>query len=136
LHFGGEKSCGGFCSRKQRYFQLVEFGVIEGIALKQLLPTIKGSEFVGFEDYFVKAALAHFLEWAKNPNPGVFVNWWLSNKVFDTSSSVWSKMLERVVTEKKNLQRNDPEAFDNRIIAKDMPYKEFLAWYKAKRGQE
>lgn len=123
-------------AQRLAYSQLVEFGVIEGIALKQLLPAIKGSEFVGFEDYFIKAALAHFRNWSKNSNPGVFVNWWLDNKIFDTTSDVWSKILEHVIADKKTLQRNDPEAFDNRLMAKDMSYKEFVSWYRAKQEQE
>jgi len=120
-------------AQRLAYSQLVEFGVIEGIALKQLLPTIKGSEFIGFEDHFVRAALAHFRQWAKNQNPGVFVNWWLENRVFDTSSDVWSKIVEQVVAEKKKLQQADAEAFENRLIAKDMSYKEFVNWYRSAR---
>ena len=118
-------------SQRLAYLELVEFGVFEGIAFKQLIPTIKGSEFVGFEDYFVKAAIAHFKKTSKKPEVGVFVNWWHEQKIFDVESDVWSKILEGVVEQKKKLEQTDPNAFDNRLTAKTMTYTEFVEWYRA-----
>jgi len=118
-------------SKRRAYDELVKFGVKGGIAFKQLIPTIKGSEFLGFEDYFVNAALKHFKSWAKTKNAGVLVKWWHEKKVFDVNSDVWSKILEKVVAKKKKLETDDPQAFDNRQIAKEMSYAEFIAWHKA-----
>lgn len=117
-------------AQRLAYIELVNFGVTEGIAFKQLLPSIKGSEFAGFEDYFVKYAIGHFKNWAKQPNAGVLVKWWHEKKVFDTSSDVWSQILEKVVTAKKKLENTNPEAFSNRHTAKKMTYVEFLEWHK------
>jgi len=118
-------------STRRAYDELVKFGVKEGIAFKQLIPTIKGSEFLGFEDYFVNAALAHFKKYAKTKNAGVLVKWWHEKKIFDVNSDVWSKILEKVVAKKKKLENEDPQAFDNRQIAKEMSYIEFIAWHKS-----
>lgn len=126
--------------RRLAYTELVEFGVKEGIAFKRILPTIGGSELEGFEDFFVKYAIEHFKKWSKNQKnkemgAGTFVKWWLDKKVFDNNSegNVWGKILDKVTTEKKNL---DKIAFDNRVVAKEMTETEFKEWYRKNKSDQ
>lgn len=119
-------------AKHKAYETLVKFGVFEGIAYKQIVPNIKGGEVEGFEDYFVKHALAHFKRWARNqPNKAIgaatFVSWWTEKKVFDQENDVFWKIVEKINQDKKKL---DQITFDNRMEAKKMTKKEFIDWYK------
>ncbi len=112
-------------AKENAYRMLTEFGVEPGIAFLRLLPTIKGSEFEGFEDYFVEFALQHFKQWAKqqkskDQSAATFVNWWTKKGVFDTESDVWSKMIEKIMAAKKELQYKHLSKWDNRLLAKEM----------------
>lgn len=120
-------------SKKQTYSILVEFGVFPGIAFKQIIPTIGGSEVEGWEDHFITFALRHFKKWAENPeHPGVFVNWWLEQKVFDPSGDVFGLIMEQLTQVKKRMQEEEPVAYENRFTARTMTSVEFNEWY---RGQ-
>lgn len=112
-------------ARKMAYEILVEFGVKPGIAFKQFLPTIKGSEIDGFEDYFVDAALSHFRKWSSSPSPATFVNWWHDKKIFTVQSDVWGKLLEQVIAHKKVLLDKNPVAYENRMYARGVSNKDF-----------
>ena len=112
-------------AKENAYRMLTEFGVEPGIAFLRLLPTIKGSEFEGFEDYFVEFALQHFKQWAKqqkskDQSAATFVNWWTKKGVFDTESDVWSKMIAKIMAAKKELQYKHLSTWDNRLLAKEM----------------
>lgn len=125
-------------AKRQAYDKLIELGITPGIAYRQLLPTIKGSEFKGYEDYFVEYAIKHFKTWAKQQKSkemgaATFVNWWLKLKVFDTSSDVWSKMLEQVNNFKKKLRQQDQVRADNREKAATMTELEFKQWYQVQK---
>ncbi len=117
------------------YELLLDFHIKPGIAFKQILPEIGGSEVAGFEDYFITAALDHFRATARNQqNPSVaaatFVKWWVKLRVFDTTSEVWTKIHERVIQSKKSLQKSNPQAFDNRLHAREMTHEEFKIWWE------
>jgi len=119
-------------AKSQAYETLVKFGVYEGIAFKQILPNIKGSEVDGYEDYFIKHALAHFKRWARNqPNKAIsaatFVSWWTEKEIFSPKNDVFGKIVEKIIKDKKKL---DQITFDNRIEAKKMTKQEFINWYK------
>ena len=121
----------------QAYKLLIGFGVFEGIAYKQILPKIKGSEFEGFEDFFIEKALLHFEKNAiqnttKALKASTFVTWWTKNKVFE-SGDVWSDISEKLAKHKKQLQAKNPEILENRLLAKNMTYAEFEAHFKAKK---
>jgi hypothetical protein len=123
------------------YQMLVEFQVKPGIVFKQILPDINGTETQGFEDYFIAAALDFFRSSANNQQTnkiaaGTFVNWWIKLRLFDTTSEVWSKIIERVVEEKKTLKKKDPTAYDNRLTAKEMTHVEFREWWNNQTGEE
>lgn len=123
-------------AQSNAYDDLIAFGIEEGIAFKQILPTIKGSELKGFEDYFIEQTLKFFKEKAKQYNAGTFVKWWTDKKVFDSSGDVWGKLLETVIARKKALRQENEQAFDNRIMAKDMPKSKFTAWYRTQEETE
>lgn len=121
-------------SKKKAYEKLVELGVFEGIAYKKIIPTIKGSEFNGYEDIFIEKAILHFEKTAiqtttKELKASTFVTWWTKNKVFE-SGEVWADILEKVVNHKKHLQKTNPTAFENRIIAKAMTNVQFEEYIK------
>lgn len=123
----------------QAYHMLVTFGVIEGIAYRKILPEIKGSESEGFEDCFVAYSLKHFKEWSKvgsdkEAAAATFVTWWTKNKVFDVTSDVWTKINEQVSAFKKSLNAKASEAFQNRLIAKEMTNEEFTVWWKKNKS--
>lgn len=119
-------------AQDKAYVTLVKFGVYEGIAFKQILPSLKGGDVEGYEDYFIKHALAHFKRWARNqPNKAIsaatFVTWWSEKNVFDAENDVFWKIVEKINNDKKKL---DQITFDNRVEAKNMTKKEFIDWYK------
>ena len=119
-------------AQHKAYETLVKFGVYEGIAFKQILPNLKGGDVEGFEDYFIKHALAHFKRWARNqPNKAIsaatFVNWWTEQNVFDSENDVFWKLVEKINKDKKKL---DDITFENRMEAKKMTKSEFIEWYK------
>ncbi len=117
-------------AKETAYFQLVEFGVDKGIAFKQILPTISGSEINGFEDIFVLEAFKYFKEKAKQVNPGTFVNWWVNNKAFSAGESAWSIIMEKIIAVRKKQERDDSKAFQNRLAARDIPKAEFIKFYR------
>ena len=114
---------------------LLDFHVLPGIAFKQILPEIGGSESVGFEDYFIAAALDHFRATASNQQTTIiaaktFVTWWVKLRIFDTTSDVWSKINERVIKSRKKLEKENPDAFDNRLYAMELTHEQFKDWWE------
>ena len=124
-------------AKLQAYKLLITFGVFEGITYKQILPKIKGSEFEGFEDFFIEKAILHFEQKAiqnttKELKASTFVTWWTKNKVFE-SGEVWADISEKLAKHKKQLQIKSPEAFENRLIAKTMTNAQFEEYFKGNR---
>ena len=116
---------------------LSDFGVFEGIAVKQILPSIGGSELIGFEDIFIQKALVYFQKNAKKHETielgaSTFVVWWHDKKIFDSQSAsgAWAILMEQVSDEKKKMQKNDPQAYDNRLVARTMSNAAFEQWYR------
>ena len=128
-------------AQKMAYEALVKFGVIEGIAYRQMVLKIKGGDVEGFEDLFVNEAIAHFKEWGKQQknkeqSAGTFVNWWTDKKVFDVhgeKNSVFFKITEKINKKKKGMEQ---ENFDNRMTARKMTNEEFEAWYKENKAEK
>ncbi|MEO1625790.1 MAG: replication initiation protein [Bacteroidota bacterium] len=125
-------------AKRKAYDQLLKFGIKPGIALRQIVANIHGSEFNGFEDYFVEYALAYFRKTArqqgnKAERAGTFVTWWSNQKVFELGSAIWSDILETVVARKKREMEKDPEKIVNRQVAAKMTENQFKDWYKEKR---
>ena len=112
---------------------LVEFGVYEGIAFRQIMPSIGGSEIEGFEDLFIQKAITLFKDKSKRANASTFVKWWHELKVFEVGSNLWSAITEGVIEDKKRLENDNSEAFDNRMKAKTMSHAAFEAWYRQRK---
>jgi plasmid replication initiation protein len=112
---------------------LIELGVYEGIAFKQILPSIGGSEIQGFEDLFIQKAIQSFKGKSKRADAPTFVKWWHDLKVFEVGSDLWSLITEGVIEDKKKLEADNPEAFENRMKAKDMSDAAFEAWYRGRK---
>ncbi len=116
---------------------LTNFGVYEGIAINQILAAIISSELVGFEDIFIQLVLQYFQKNTKLKdnsefNAQTFVVWWHDKKIFDPQSEtgVWATIVEKVIEEKKKMQKHDPMAFDNRLVARNMTNTAFEEWYR------
>jgi hypothetical protein len=125
-------------ARLHAYHILIEFGIFGGIAYKQILSKIKGSEFDGYEDFFVEKAIQHFEKNAiqkttKDLKASTFVTWWTKNKVFE-SGDVWADIAEKLGKHKKQLMNKSPEAYENRVIARAMTHGQFLAYVKSRQG--
>jgi plasmid replication initiation protein len=127
-------------AKKHAFDILVAFGVFEGIAYKQLLPSIKGSELMGFEDMFVTKAIQYFEKNAlqlttPDMKAATFVKWWHNKKIFDVSGDTWALLLEQVVADRKALEINNPEAYDNRLQARTMTQAAFYQWYDERKNR-
>jgi Initiator Replication protein len=124
-------------AKMQAYRLLLDYGVFAGIAYKQILPKIRGSEFEGFEDFFIEKAILHFeknaiLNTTKELKASTFVTWWTKNKVFE-SGDVWADILEKLVKHKKQMQIKNPIAFENRLAAKTLTNAQFDEYAKLKK---
>ena len=124
-------------AKLQAYHNLVKFGIFEGIAYKQILSKINGSEFDGYEDFFIEQAILYFEKNAlqkttKALKSSTFVTWWTKNKVFE-SGDVWADILEKLAKHKKQLMNKSPEIYENRIIARAMTHGQFEAYFKSRK---
>ena len=124
-------------AKVQAYRLLLNYGVFAGIAYKQVLPKIKGSEFEGFEDFFIEKALLHFEKNAiqnttKELKASTFVTWWTKNKIFE-SGDVWADILEKLVKHRKQMHIKNPVALENRLIAKTMTNAQFEEYVKLQK---
>lgn len=127
-------------ARRKAYQILIEYGVVPGIAVKQIIPSIGGGDIGGFEDVFLNYAIAHFEKKTNKEEGeervGALVNWWMKNKAFDSKNGKdWARVIEQVIKEKKRMEKEEGEAFANRILAKDMSYTEFTEWYRENNGE-
>jgi len=117
-------------AKLKAYEDLIEFGIVPGIAFHQIIPNIKGGGVEGFEDYFVKYAIQHFKSKSKRGNAGTFVNWWKKGE-YHVGGQDWTKIVEQLNETKKKLQQTEPEKYDNRMMAKSMTHLEFKEWYRS-----
>lgn len=125
-------------SQLKAYEVLTKFGVYEGIAYRQILPTIKGANMEGFEDVFCEQAIEIFKHKEKTKKDvktsvAVFVNWWTDKKVFDIKGDIFFQISDKVHAYKKQMGQ---ERLDNRRKAKDMTAGEFEVWYKEEQAKQ
>lgn len=119
--------------------KLVEFGITPGIAFYQILPKIGGSEFIGFEDWYVEEALKLFSRKTRIPKSnqpgraGAFVEWFLKTSFREHQ---FPEILERVHARKKKLQSEKSDGWANRLMAKDITSTEFTDWYNKQREEK
>ena len=115
-------------SKLRAYQRLVSFGLSPGIAFRQFLGKIKGSEFLGFEDWYIDAFIKKFETKTRIPKSnqkgraGAFVNWFLNTTVKDDQ---FATIMESIQLKKKQMQSKNPPAWENRQLAKDITAKEF-----------
>ena len=105
---------------------LSEFGVNPAITINKLLPKVTESEFIGFEDWYFEEALKIFNiktnQTTKEGKAGTFVKWFLDSFGDDQ----FPLILENVQFRKKEQQKENPEAWENRIKARDLSDEEFI----------
>ena len=109
------------------YKMLIKFGVKEGIAYREMIPKIVGGVVEGHEDVFVKYAISHFKQWAKQQknkevSAATFVTWWTKSKVFSHDKDVFWKINEKVYNAAKKYSE---EVRKNREAAKNVTNAEF-----------
>jgi len=110
--------------------KLVSFGVVDGIA-NQFVTNLGSSETVGFEDVYFGIVLDMFTQKSKveNGRAGVFVKWFKDMGIYSQGNN-FAKIMEQLASKKKELQKNE-EKWDNRMIAKDMTYNDFIELKKS-----
>lgn len=106
---------------------LINYGIEEGITLK-MLQKVKGSEVIGFEDWYFLEVIAIFesktTAAAADQKAGTLVNWFLKKKVFE-QGDMFAKIMERLQEKKKKVRESDNTAWRNREMAKEMSAEEF-----------
>ena len=111
-------------AQRRAFNTLAEYGVNMAFALDTVLPMIKGSELIGYEDFFVLFMLAFFEKKtnAKTDKEKVkaFMGW-VNNKRFE-EPNLYAQLMEQVVARKKRLK--DLERI-NRERAKNITAAEF-----------
>lgn len=109
------------------YNYLVDFGIKEGIAFRQIILNISGSETEGFEDWYVQEAIKIFKTKttlkSQKAQAGAFVKWYLGDKAFE-SGSYFAQIMEWMAKRKKRLSA---EQWQNRKTAKEITAEAFNA---------
>jgi len=112
------------------YMLLTDFGINPQIALTKMFPKLTSPEFDGFEDWYFESALGIFemktIQTTKDAKAGTFVKWFMND--FDVSH--FSEIMEQVQDRKKQLQKDDPEAWVNRMQARKLTSEEFKAKFR------
>lgn len=111
-------------AQRRAFNTLTEYGVSMVFALDEVLPIIKGSELVGYEDYFVLFMLAFFEKKTNVKGQKEKVKafgGWVTNRRFE-EPNLYTQLLEQVVSRKKSL-RDDERA--NRERAKHITAADF-----------
>ena len=120
-------------SRSQQFAfdKLVAYGIRDGIALK-MLSRILSSEFRGFEDWYFEEVMHIFESKSKAENgpakAGTLVKWFIERHIFEQGDH-FARIMERLQTRKKKLEKENPTAWQNRLRARDMTKGEFEEWY-------
>jgi hypothetical protein len=111
-------------AERRAFNRLSEYGVNLAVALDEVLPIIKGSELIGYEDFFVTYLLAFFEKKTNRKAPKekvkAFVGW-IRNKRFE-EPGLYASLMEQVIARKKQLTTEERA---NRKRAKTMTAKAF-----------
>jgi plasmid replication initiation protein len=111
-------------AQRRAFNTLTEYGVSMVFALDEVLPIIKGSELVGYEDYFVLFMLAFFEKKTNVKGQKEKVKafgGWVTNRRFE-EPNLYTQLLEQVISRKKSL-KDDERA--NRERAKQITASDF-----------
>lgn len=119
-------------AQRRAFNTLTEYGVNMSFALGNVLPIIKGSELIGYEDFFVLFMLA-FFEKKTNARTDrekakAFAGW-VNNRRFE-EPNLYAQLMEQVIARKKRLR--DVER-TNRERAKNIAASEFRKLLKEEK---
>lgn len=118
---------------------LLAYGVKGGIVL-EMIAKASNKEFAGFEDWYFEEVLQLFESKTNQGDgpakAGTLVTWFLKLRVFIQDDNA-AKIMEKIQARKKSLRQGKSQAWDNRLVAKDMTWKEFEVWFAAngKKGK-
>ena len=122
-------------AQQKAHALLTEYGIEESIAL-EMLSRVGGSEINGFEDWYFETVIQIFEAKTGQTNAsakaGTLVNWFLKKKVFE-QGDMFARIMEQLQERKKQLQRENIEAWGNRLVAKGMSSEEFEKQYHQKK---
>jgi len=111
-------------SQLKAYEMLKEKGCREGIVYKQIIQKMPSTEYLGWEDVFIRKAWERFEKVTKHKKTdhkaGAFINWWTAGEFKDR---LFSELMEEVQAEKK--KKSVTELY-NRDLAKGIPNGIFL----------
>jgi len=114
-------------AQKKAFDLLVSYSINDSVAL-EMISQVKGSEFVGFEDWYFDEVIKIFETRTKQEvegaKAGTLVLWFLKMKVFEQDNH-FAKIMESIQKRKKILQVKRPEIWDNRMLAKGIAWKAF-----------
>ena len=93
-----------------------------------MLSKVTGSELVGFEDWYFEEVIKIFEgktnQEAEGAKAGTLVLWFLKMKVFEQGDH-FATIMERIQKKKKQYQKELPDNWDNRLVAKNMTWQAF-----------
>ena len=108
-------------SQERAFNRLVSYGVNDSIALDMIAKAQGFSELKGFEDWYFDECIK-IVEKKSNlegARAGVLVTWFLKTKVFDQASN-FAAIVERLNGRKKQMQKENLDAWENRLEARNM----------------
>ena len=83
---------------------------------------------------FVEKAIQHFETKTKatiEQKAATFVIWFFRG-AFEVGTSEWSIFIEQIVQIQKQMEKDEPEKYENRLLAINIPHKEFVGQVKSK----
>ena len=93
-----------------------------------MLSSCKGSEILGFEDWYFEEMIQIFESKTNQTTPnartGTLVNWYLKKKIFEQGDH-FAVIMERLQQRKKQLQNDNLTAWENRLLAKELTAEKF-----------
>lgn len=127
---------GKLSEAKLRAFgMLLEYGVNKRLIIDEIFPIIKGSEMMGYEDYFIQRVLLFFEEKTDRTKQSdkvkAFIGW-IRNKRFE-EPNLYARLVEEVIEKKKYLTKEERK---NRETAKLMSAKAFRKLYKEVKAND
>jgi len=119
-------------AQTRAYNKLTNYRVHTKVILDEVLPIIKGSELVGYEDHFVRYMLTFFEQKTNKEGEEEKVKalvGWIRNKRFE-EPNLFARITEYVIAQKKSM---DIDTFENRELAKTMSFVEFQKLKEAEK---
>ncbi|MEM6321103.1 MAG: replication initiation protein [Bacteroidota bacterium] len=106
---------------------LTDYRVAKDIAL-EMINRVKGSEIVGFEDWYFEEVIRIFeaktIQKTATAKTGTLVNWFLKKRIFEQGDH-FAVIMQRLQGRKKQLQNDNPTAWENRLAAKKITANSF-----------